>query len=164
MKFDSAPLARRRALEAAQCYRGLTFTDRGEILLDVGNVKNGRVRLSQGDQQLSLLPETIFSVHQAWRDGDIPPNGVSWECSTFSTQDSETDEVRCLRVGDEQMRISDKRSKADILISREQINEIVECIVDPWLANLSQEGVRAETPTPGSQTKQSKTIPVADLS
>ena len=164
MKFDTAPVARRRVLEAAQRYRGLTFTDRGEILLDVGNVKNGRVRLSQSGRQLCLLPETIFSIYQAWKDGDIPPNGaVSWDCSTFSAQDSETDEVRCLRVA-EQMRIADKRSKADILISREQINEIVERIVEPWLASVSQEDVRAKSSTPGSQAKQNKTIPVADLS
>ena len=75
MKFDAAPTARRRTIEAAQRYRGLTFTDRGEILLDVSNVKNGRVTLSQRGQGLSLLPETILGIQQAWQDGDIPLDG-----------------------------------------------------------------------------------------
>ena len=54
MKFDGDPIARRRAMEAAQRYRGLTFTDRGEITLDVSNVNNGRVAVSQRGQEVAM--------------------------------------------------------------------------------------------------------------
>lgn len=164
MKFDAAPLAQRHAREAAQPYRGLTFTEHGDILLDVGSVKDGRVRLSQSGQRFSLLPETIFSIHQAWRDGDIPSdNKAPWECSTFSARDSEADEVRCACLGNEQMRISDKRSNAHVSVSREQLKRIVDCIVEPWLANFSPDSVGNEN-APQPQTSPSKPIPIADLS
>lgn len=137
MKFDAAPTARRRALEAAQRYRGLTFTDRGEILLDVRNVENGRVTFSQRNQRLKLLPETVFSIHQAWKNGDVPWDGTEpWDCSTFSPHDSEVDEVRCMCRDTEQIHLYDKRSGAGVSISKEQIKAIVECIIEPWLANF----------------------------
>lgn len=165
MKLDARPPARRRALEEAQRYRGLTFTDRGEILLDVSNVKNGRVTLSQGGHRLSLLPETIFSIHQAWKDGDIPPDGiVPWECSTFSAQDSEADEVRCLLVDQDRLRVSDKLQNTELSISRDQLKSVVECIVEPWLANFPSERLENQTPSAQSQASQSKSIPVVDLS
>lgn len=165
MKFDAPPPARRRALEEAQRYRGITFTDRGEILLNASNVKDGRVTLSQGGQRLSLLPETIFSIQQAWKDGDIPLDGIApWECSTFSAQDSEADEVRCLSVDKDRLRVSDKRQNTEILISRDQIKSVVECIVEPWLAKVSSERLENSTPSTRPQANQSKSIPVVDLS
>lgn len=175
MKFDAVPSARRRTLEKAQRYRGLTFTDRGEILLDVSNVKNGRVTLSQSRQRLSLLPETIFSINQAWLAGDIPSDGKApWECSTFSAHDSEVDDVRCVRLGKEQMRVSDKRGSAEISISREQLKRIVDCIVEPWLANFSQvtsevsrghpRSPSNEIAAPQPQASQARRVSVADLS
>jgi hypothetical protein len=167
MKFDAPPPARRRALaEAAQRYRGITFTDRGEILLNVSNVKNGRVTLSQGGQRLSLMPETIFSIHQAWTDGDIPLDGtVPWECSTFSTEDSEADEVRCLPADKDRLRVSDKRGNAEVSISKDQLESVVECIVEPWLANFPSEGLENDTRSlPQPRANQGKSIPVVDLS
>ncbi len=165
MKFDAALLAQRRTLEAAQHYRGLMFTDRGEILLDVSNIKDGRVTLSQNSQRLKLLPETIFSLHQAWRDGDIPLDGKTpWECSTFSAHDSEADEVRCARLGNEHIRISNKSSKAEVSISREQLTRIVDCIVEPWLADFSSADARNEIATSQPQANESKPSPFADLS
>ena len=175
MKFDAAPTARRRALEAAQRYRGLTFTDRGEILLDVSNVKNGRVTLSQRGQGLSLLPETILGIQQAWQDGDIPLDGKSrWESSTFSGYDSEVDVVHCVCLAEEKIRINDKCSRAEISISKEQIKAIVDCIVEPWLANCSPahsevsrtqtHGRSQEIAAPKAQASQVKPGPVADLS
>ncbi len=164
MKFDAPPPARRRALEGAQRYRGITFTDRGEILLNASNVKDGRVTLWQGGQRLSLLPETIFSIHQAWKDGDIPQDAtVPWECSTFSAQDSEADEVRCLPVGKDRLRLSDKRGNAEVLITKDQLKSIVECIVEPWLANFPSERLENQTPSTQPQANQSKSIPVVDL-
>ncbi|ODU24112.1 MAG: hypothetical protein ABS95_02345 [Verrucomicrobia bacterium SCN 57-15] len=168
MKFDAAPPTRNRALEAAQRYRGITFTDRGEILLDVGNVKDGRVRLSQSGQRLSLLPETIFSIHQAWKDGDIPVNGtVPWECSTFSPQSSEVDEIRCSPLDEEHLRVSDKCSNAAVSISRDQLKSVVECIVEPWLANFPSglaKGAGHEIASPPQQANKSQPVPLADLS
>jgi len=174
MKFDADPIARRRVLEAAQRYRGLTFTDRGEILLDVGNVKNGRVILSQRGQMVKLLPETIFSIHQAWRDGDIPRDGkTSWAGSTFSAGDSEVDEVDCVCHTKEQIRISDKRSHTEVSVSREQLKHVVDCIVGPWLANAPSANAEASlTQLSGrsdegalrqSETNRGKPSPVADL-
>lgn len=162
MKFDGDPIARRRALEAAQRYRGLTFTDRGEILLDVGNVRNGRVTLSQRGQRVSLLPETLFSIHQAWQDGDVPLEGEApWEGSTFSACDSEVDEVRCVCHAKEQLRITDKRSHTEVSVSREQFKGVVDCIVDPWLANLPQTIAEA---SPQAQASQAKPVPMVELS
>lgn len=163
MRFDAGPSARWRALEAAQRYRGLTFTDRGEILLDVTNVKDGRVTLSQNDRRLSLLPETIFSLHQSWKDGDIPLDAATpWECSTFSPQSTETDEVRCLLLDTGHLRISDQRSIAEVSISKDQLNSVVECIVEPWLANFPSAG-RKEI-GPQQHTNQNKPGPLVDLS
>jgi hypothetical protein len=164
MKFDGDPIARRRALEAAQRYRGLTFTDRGEILLDVGNVRNGRVTLSQRGQRVSLLPETIFSIHQAWQDGDVPLEGEApWEGSTFSAYDSEVDEVRCVCHAKEQIRITDKRSHTEVCISREQLKDVVDCIVEPWLAKSpTTRGRSAEVSSP--RASQDKSVPVVGLS
>lgn len=166
MKFDGDPVARRRALEAAQHYRGLTFTDRGEILLDVGNVRNGRVTLSQRGQVSKLLPETIFSIHQAWQDGDILTDGnAPWECSTFSACDSEVDEVRCVCHANEQIRITDKRGDIEVCVSREQLKDIVDCIVEPWLAKSPTTRSRSdEIASPQAQASQSRPVPVADLS
>ena len=175
MKFDADPIARRRALEAAQCYRGLTFTDRGEIMLDVSNVKNGRVTLSQRGQLVNLLPETLLGIHQAWDDGEISPDGnAPWECSTFSAHDSMVDDVRCVPFTQEQIRIIDKRSQTEVSVSREQLKGVVDCIVEPWLANSTpatseasdtQTRVRNdESPSPQAQANQSKPVPVADLS
>lgn len=164
MHFDAPVPARRRALEEAQRYRGITFTDRGEILLNASNVKDGRVTLSQGGQRLSLLPETIFSIHQAWKDGDIPLDGiVPWECSTFSAQDSEADEVRCLSVDKDGLLVSDKRRNTEISISMDQLKSVVECIVEPWLANFPSERLGNQTPSAQPQASQSKSIPVVDL-
>lgn len=53
----------------------MTFTDRGKLLLDVGSMRDGRVRFSQGDQVMRLLPETLSSIRHAWQQGDIPPDG-----------------------------------------------------------------------------------------
>src|ERR1035441_10991305 len=75
MKFGSDQAARRRVLEAGQPYRGLTFTDRGIVLLDVGSVQDGRVTLSQRGLSMRLLPETLSGIHRAWQDGDIPLDG-----------------------------------------------------------------------------------------
>lgn len=164
MKFDGAPSTRTRALEAAQRYRGITFTDRGELLLDVSNVKNGRVMLSQGGQRLSLLPETIFSIHQAWKDGDIPLDGaVPWECSTFAPQSAEVDEIQCSPLDRERLRVSDKRRNAEVSISRDQLKSVVECIVEPWLANFPPEA-RNEIGSRQPHTNQSKPVPLVDLS
>ena len=63
MTFGSDQAARRRVLEAGQQYRGMTFTDRGDLLLDVGSVQDGRVTLSQRGQSVSLFPETLSSIH-----------------------------------------------------------------------------------------------------
>ena len=166
MKFDGDPIARRRALEAAQRYRGLTFTDRGEILLDVGNVRNGRVTLSQRGQRVSLLPETIFSIHQAWQDGDVPLEGEApWEGSTFSAYDSEVDEVRCVCVGKEQIRITDKRGHTEVCVSGEQLKDVVDCIVEPWLAKSPTTRDRsAEVSSPQARASQGKPVPVVGLS
>lgn len=164
MKFDAPPPARRHALEEAQRYRGITFTDRGVILLNASNVKDGRVTLSQGGQRLSLLPETLFSIHRAWKDGEIPLDGIApWECSTFSAQDSDADEVRCLPVDKDRLRLSDKRGNAEVLITNDQLKSIVECIVGPWLANFPSERLENQTPSTQPQANQSKSIPVVDL-
>lgn len=165
MKLDARRPARRRALEQAQRYRGITFTDRGEILLNVSNVKDGRVTLAQRGRRLSLLPETILSIHQAWMDGDIPLDGTEpWECSTFSTQDSEADDVRCLPVDKDRVCISDKRQNSEVSISRDQLKSVVECIVEPWLANVPSEPLENQTPSTQPQASQSKSIPLVDLS
>ena len=175
MKLEADPIARRRVLEAAQRYRGLTFTDRGEILLDVSNVKNGRVALSQHGHRLSLLPETIFSIHQAWRDGDIPTDGKpSWEVSTFSAYDSEADKMCCVCLDKEQVRITDKRSHTEVSVTREQLKRTVDCIVEPWLAGVSpapSEVSHTQTPDrrdeiapPQAHASQGKPVPVVDLS
>src|ERR1035441_10804803 len=92
MNFGSDQAARRRVLEAGQPYRGLTFTDRGKVLLDVGSVQNGRVTLSQRGQSIRLLPETLSGIHRAWQDGDILVGKDDWECSTFSPAVSEADQ------------------------------------------------------------------------
>ena len=95
MKFGSDQAARRRVLEAGQQYRGMTFTDRGKLLLDVGSVQDGRVTLSQHGQSIRLLPETLSGIHRAWQDGDIPLDGKDdWECSTFSPAVSDADRGR----------------------------------------------------------------------
>src|ERR1035438_10500431 len=95
MKFGSDQAARRRVLEAGQQYRGMTFTDRGKLLLDVGSVQDGRVTLSQHGRSMSLLPETLSGIHRAWQDGDIPLDGKdNWECSTFSPGVADVDEIR----------------------------------------------------------------------
>lgn len=166
MKFDGDPIARRRALEAAQRYRGLTFTDRGEILLDVGNVRNGRVTLSQCGQRVSLLPETIFSIHQAWQDGDVPLEGESpWEGSTFSAHDSEVDEVRCVCVGKEQIRITDKRGHTEVCVSREQLKDVLDCIVKPWLVKSPTTRDRsADVSPPQARASQGNPVPAVGLS
>ena len=166
MKFDGDPIARRRALEAAQRYRGLTFTDRGEILLDVGNVRNGRVTLSQCGRRVSLLPETIFSIHQAWQDGDVPLEGESpWEGSTFSAHDYEVDEVCCVCVGKEQIRITDIRGHTEVCVSREQLKDVVDCIVKPWLVKSpTTRGRSAEVSSPQVRASQGKPVPVVGLS
>lgn len=137
MKFGSHKPARPRVAEAGQRYRGMTFTERGELLLDVGNVQDGRVELSQRGQSMRLLPETLSSIHHAWQDGDIPPGGKeNWECSTFSPDASNVDEVRCVCRSKDQLLIADKISQNSISVTREQIKLVVEHIVDPWLAGL----------------------------
>ena len=94
MKFGSDQAARRRVLEAGQQYRGMTFTDRGKLLLDVGSVQDGRVTLSQHGRSIRLLPETLSGIHRAWQDGDIPLDGKdNWECSTFSPGVSDADQI-----------------------------------------------------------------------
>jgi hypothetical protein len=175
MKFDGDPAALRHALEAAQPYRGLTFTDRGDLVLDVSNVKNGRVTLSQRGQRVSLLPESILGIQQAWHAGNIPLNGTPpWEISTFSAYDSEVDEVHCLCLAEEKIRISDRRNRAEISISKEQLEAIVDCIAEPWLANFppapsevspsQTHGRSDEIASPRAQATQGKRVPVADLS
>jgi len=116
----------------------MTFTDRGKLLLDVGSVRDGRIRLSQRGQAMRLLPETLSGIHQAWQDGDIPLDGTDdWECSTFSPGPSAVDEVRCVCPSKDQLVVTDKVSQTVISVTREQLKLVVERIVDPWLASFS---------------------------
>ena len=138
MKFGSDQAARRRVLEAGQQYRGMTFTDRGKLLLDVGSVQDGRVTLSQHGRSVSLLPETLSSIHRAWQDGDIPLDGKdNWECSTFSPGVADVDEIRCICPSKDHLLITNKISQTVVSVTREQLNVVVERIVDPWLASFS---------------------------
>jgi len=138
MKFGSDQAARRRVLEAGQQYRGMTFTDRGNLLLDVGSVQDGRVTLSQHGRSVSLLPETLSSIHRAWQDGDIPLDGKdNWECSTFSPGVAHADQVGCVCCSEDQLLITNKISQTVVSVTREQLNVVVERIVDPWLASFS---------------------------
>ena len=116
----------------------MTFTDRGKLLLDVGAVRDGRIRLSQRGQTMRLLPETLSGLHQAWQDGNIPLDGKDdWECSTFSPGVSAVDEVRCICPSKDQLVITDKTSQTVVSVTREQIKLVVERIVDPWLAGFT---------------------------
>jgi hypothetical protein len=171
MKFDAAPTARRRTLEAAQRYRGLTFTDRGEILLDVSNVKNGRVTLSQRGQGLSLLPETISGIQPAgWMAIFLDEVALGFDFLVTIP----SGRGPCMCLAEEKIRINDKYSRAEISISKEQIKAIVDCIVEPWLANCSPahsedsriqtHGQSQEIAAPKAQASQVKPGPVADLS
>ena len=138
MKFGSDQAARRRVLEAGQQYRGMTFTDRGKLLLDVGSVQDGRVTLSQHEQSIRLLPETLSGIHRAWQDGDIPLDGKdNWECSTFSPGVADVDEIRCICPSKDHLLITNKISQTVVSVTREQLNVVVERIVDPWLARFS---------------------------
>jgi hypothetical protein len=138
MKFGSDQAARRRVLEAGQPYRGMTFTDRGIVLLDVGSVQDGRVTLSQRGLSMRLLPETLSGIHRAWQDGDIPLDGKDdWECSTFSTDVADADQVGCVCCSKDQMLIINKISQTVVSVTREQLNLVVGRIVDPWLASFS---------------------------
>ena len=138
MKFGSNQTARRRIRESGQHYRGMTFTDRGKLLLDVGAVRDGRIRLSQRGQTMHLLPETLSGLHQAWQDGNIPLDGKDdWECSTFSPGVSAVDEVRCICPSNDRLVITDKTSQTVLSVTREQLKLVVERIVDPWLAGFS---------------------------
>ena len=138
MKFGSDQAARRRVLEVGQQYRGMPFTDRGDLLLDVGSVQDGRVTLSQHGRSMRLLPETLSSIHRAWQDGDIPLDGKdNWECSTFSPSVSDVDEIRCICPSKDQLLITNKISQTVVSVTREQLNVVVERIVDPWLASFS---------------------------
>src|ERR1035441_1828030 len=133
-----ASRTRRRVLEAGQSYRGLTFTDRGIVLLDVGSVQDGRVTLSQRGLSMRLLPETLSGIHRAWQDGDITLDGKDdWECSTFSPEVADADEVRCVCSSEDQMLIINKISQAVVSVTREQLNLVVGRIVDPWLDTQS---------------------------
>jgi hypothetical protein len=137
VKFGSKQTVRRRIRESGQHYRGMTFTDRGKLLLDVG-VRDGRIRLSQRGQTMRLLPETLSGLYQAWQDGNIPLGGKDdWECSTFSPSVSAVDEVRCVCPSKDQLVITDKTSHTVVSVTREQLKLVVERIVDPWLASLS---------------------------
>src|ERR1035438_10026077 len=138
MKFGSDQAARRRVLEAGQQYRGMTFTDRGKLLLDVGSVQDGRVTLSQRGLSMRLLPETLSGIHRAWQDGDIPLDGKDdWECSTFSTDVADADQVGCVCCSKDQMLIINKISQTVVSVTREQLNLVVGRIVAPWLASFS---------------------------
>ncbi len=138
MNFGSDQAARRRVLEAGQPYRGLTFTDRGKVLLDVGSVQDGRVTLSQRGLSMRLLPETLSGIHRAWQDGDIPLDGEdNWECSTFSPAVSDADQVGCVCSSKDRLLITNKISQSAVSVTREQLNVVVERIVDPWLASFS---------------------------
>ncbi len=138
MNFDSDQAARRRVREAGQPSRGLTFTDRGKVLLDVGSVRDGRVTLSQQGLSMRLLPETLSRIHRAWQAGDIPLDGKhDWECSTLSPDIADADQVVCVCCSEDQMLIIDKTSQTVVSITREQLNVVVDHIVDPWLARFS---------------------------
>jgi hypothetical protein len=138
MKFGSDQAARRRVLEVGQQYRGMTFTDRGKLLLDVGSVQDGRATLSQHGRSIRLLPETLSSIHRAWQDGDIPLDGKdNWECSTFSPGVSDVDEISCICPTKDQLLITNKISQTVVSVTREQLKLVVERIVDPWLASFS---------------------------
>jgi hypothetical protein len=138
VKFGSDQTARRRIREAGQHYRGMTFTERGNLLLDVGSVRDGRIRLSQRGQAMRLLPETLSGIHQAWQDGNSPLDGKdNWECSTFSPGASAVDEVRCICPSKDQLVITDKINQSFVSVTREQLKLVVERIVDPWLASFS---------------------------
>ena len=144
MTFGSDQAARRRVLEAAQQYRGMTFTDRGDLLLDVESVQDGRVTLSQRGRSVSLFPETLSSIHRAWQDGDIPRDGKdNWECSTFSPGVSDVDEIRCVCSSKDLLLITNKISQTVVSVTREQLTLVVERIVDPWLASFSPSGSTA---------------------
>lgn len=87
------------------------------------------------------------------------------EGSTFSAYDSEVDEVRCVYLCKEQIRITDKRAHTEVCISREQLKEIVDCIVEPWLVKYpTTRGRSAEVSSPQAQASQGKPVPVVDLS
>lgn len=134
MKFggDSAA-ARQKSLEARQRYRGLTFTDRGEILLDVTRVKTGRITVSQKNCRLNLLPETLMAIHQARREGQIPmPAKDPWRGLIFGRQ-NQSDQVECVLSGQEELRVCVPDSGGSVLISGAQLDDIVRCIVEPWL-------------------------------
>lgn len=116
----------------------MTFTDRGKLLLDVGSVRDGRIRLSQRGHAIRLLPETLSGIRQAWQDGNIPLDGEGdWESSTFSPSVSAVDEVRCVCPSKDQLVITDKTSQTVVSVTREQLKLLVERIVDPWLASFS---------------------------
>ena len=107
----------------------MTFTDRGKLLLDVGAVRDGRIRLSQRGQTMRLLPETLSGLHQAWQDGNIPLGGKDdWECSTFSPGVSAVDEVRCICPSKDQLVITDKTSQTVVSVTREELKLVVEGI------------------------------------
>ena len=167
MKFGSDQAARRRVLEVGQQYRGMTFTDRGKLLLDVGSVQDGRATLSQRGLSMRLLPETLSGIHRAWQAGDIPLDGKDdWECSTFSPGVSDADQVGCVCCSDEQMLIINKISQTVISVTREQLNLVVERIVDPWLARFSPShptGPRAQSAGEGPRRNLDSPKPALPL-
>jgi hypothetical protein len=171
MKFGSDQAARRRVLEAGQQYRGMTFTDRGKVLLDVGSVQDGRVTLSQRGLSMRLLPETLSGIHRAWQDGDIPLDGKdNWECSTFSPGVSDADQVGCVCPSKDELLITNKISQTVVSVTREQLNLVVERIVDPWLASFSPSSSSVAPPAqsagegPRRNLDSPKPAPPLDLS
>jgi hypothetical protein len=145
MKFGGdSTMARQKLLEAKQCYRGLTFTDRGEILLDVTSVRMGRIMLSQTGRRLNLLPEMIMEIDQARRDGRIPKSAEApWHCPPPAHQD-QSDPMECFLSEQGEIRVRAGDLPGSIAISPAQLDDIVRCIVKPWLKICSPELSDAE--------------------
>lgn len=133
-------LARRRVLESQLSYRGLTFTEKGRVLLDVDAIKEGRLCLRQNEKQLKLLPETLLGIQSAWREGDIPDSeDAPWTISTFSTYDPEKDDLRVYRTrrGDS-ICLADSGAGTRLVITAKQLDAIVEALVDPWMKKVGE--------------------------
>ena len=137
---EADELARRRALESGLPYRGLTFTEKGCVLLDVDGIKEGRLCLRQNETQLKLLPETLLGIQSAWREGDIPDSeDAPWTISTFSAYDPEKDDLRVYRTrrGDS-ICLADSGAGTRIVMTAKQLDAIVEALVDPWMNQLAK--------------------------
>jgi hypothetical protein len=143
-----AELARRRALESRLPYRGLTFTEKGCVLLDVDGIKEGRLCLRQNETKLKLLPETLLGIQSAWREGDIPDSeDAPWTISTFSAYDPEKDDLRVYRTrrGDS-ICLADSGAGTRLVMTAKQLDAIVEALVDPWMNQVAKASAPERSP------------------